>query len=231
MPRAGTLLRLAIAAVAIGALVYYRHTLGGELAAFTAWVQTLGAWGPLVFIAGYAAATVAFVPGSVLTLAGGAIFGLAQGVAYVFIGASLGACAAFGLARSFARKAIERRIAGNPRFVAVDRAVAAEGRKIVFLLRLSPVFPFSLLNYALGLTRVRFADYAIACMGMLPGVVLYVYLGSLAGDVSGQSAAGTAGGAVLAFKIAGFAFAVVATVLIARSARRALAAATAETAG
>jgi uncharacterized membrane protein YdjX (TVP38/TMEM64 family) len=227
--RAATLLRVAILAVLLAALVYYRQTLGGGLAAFTAWVQTLGAWGPAVFIAGYAAATVAFVPGSVLTLAGGAIFGLARGTAYVFVGASIGACAAFGLARSFARAAIERRIAGNPRFAAVDRAVAAEGRKIVFLLRLSPVFPFTLLNYALGLTRVRFVDYAIACMGMLPGVVLYVYLGSLAGDVSAQSAA-AGGGAVLAFKLAGFAFAVIATVLIARSARRALAQAALESA-
>jgi uncharacterized membrane protein YdjX (TVP38/TMEM64 family) len=220
--RAGTIVRAVLFLGVVAALVYYRRSLGDGLASFTAWVQTLGAWGPLVFIAGYAAATVAFVPGSVLTLAGGAIFGLAHGVAYVFVGASIGACAAFGLARSFARGAIERRIAGNPRFAAVDRAVAAEGRKIVFLLRLSPVFPFALLNYALGLTRVRFLDYAIACIGMLPGVVLYVYLGSLAGDVSGETAT-SGGGAILAFKIAGFAFAIIATVLIARIARRALA--------
>src|SRR5205814_2234722 len=77
-----------------------------------------------------------------------------------------------------------RRIAANPRFAAIDRAVGAEGRKIVFLLRLSPVFPFNLLNYALGLTRVRFADFFLASVGRLPGTVLYVYSGKLIGDVT-----------------------------------------------
>jgi len=189
--------------------------------AFLRWVPTLGPWGPIVFMAGYVLATVAFVPGSVLTLAAGAIFGLAAGVVYVFGAASLGACAAFGLSRTVARGAIERRLAGNARFAAIDRAIAAEGRKIAFLLRLSPVFPFSLLNYALGLTRVRFVDYAIACLGMVPGTVLYVYLGSLAGDAAGRG--GDAQTAVVwVFKAMGLAVTVLVTVIITRSARRAL---------
>ena len=149
-------------------------------------MPTLGAWGPLAFIVGYVLATVAFVPGSVLTLRRARSSASVRGIVYVFIAASLGACAAFGLSRTVARGAIERRLAGNQRFAAIDRAIAAEGRKIAFLLRMSPVFPFSLLNYALGLTRVRFVDYAIACLGMLPGTLLYVYLGSLAGDAAGR---------------------------------------------
>ena len=186
------LLRLAaIGAVVVAAVVVARSTGLGEVASsglqsLLRWVPTLGPWGPLAFIAGYVLATVAFVPGSLLTLAAGAIFGLGPGIVYVFVAASLGACAAFGLSRTVARDAIERRLAGNARFAAIDRAIGAEGRKIVFLLRMSPVFPFSLLNYALGLTRVSFADYAFACLGMLPGTVLYVYLGSLAGEAAGR---------------------------------------------
>jgi uncharacterized membrane protein YdjX (TVP38/TMEM64 family) len=163
---------------------------GGVIPRFAAWVQGLGVLGPLVFVLGYAVATVAFVPGSLLTLAAGAIFGLAEGTAYVLVGASLGACAAFLVSRYVARGAIEKRLESNPRFAAIDRAVGREGRKIVFLLRLSPVFPFNLLNYGLGLTKVRFVDYAVACLGMLPGTFLYVYYGKLLGTV-----AAVAGGA------------------------------------
>jgi len=141
-----------------------------------------------VFIAGYVIATVAFVPGSLLTLAGGAIFGLIEGTIVVFIAASLGAIAAFLVARYLARSAIERRLASHPRFAVLDQAIATEGRKIVFLLRLSPVFPFILLNYALGLTRVRLLDYALACFGMLPGTLLYVYYGKVVGDVAALAA-------------------------------------------
>jgi uncharacterized membrane protein YdjX (TVP38/TMEM64 family) len=163
---------------------------GQHVPAFAAWVDGLGLWGPLVFVAGYAVAAVALVPGSILTLAAGAIFGLAEGTLYTFVGASLGACGAFLVSRYLARSAVERRLERYPRFAAVDTAVGREGRKIVFLLRLSPVFPFNLLNYGLGLTRVRFVDYAVACVGMLPGTFLYVYYGKLLGDV-----AAVAGGA------------------------------------
>src|SRR5262249_32056372 len=157
------------------------------------WVRELGVWGPVVFMLGYAVAVVAFVPGSVLTLAAGAIFGLVRGTVYVLIAATLGSAAAFLVSRHLARSAVERRLARNRRFAAIDRAVEAEGRRIVLLLRLSPAFPFTLLNYALGLTRVRFADFVIASVGMLPGTVLYVYCGKLAGDV-----AAFAGGAPVA---------------------------------
>jgi uncharacterized membrane protein YdjX (TVP38/TMEM64 family) len=219
-------LALALGAVA---LVWLGRALGDELASFVEWVRTLGAFGPIVFVLAYAVAVVAFVPGSLLTLAGGALFGVAAGTAYVFAAASLGACAAFGLARTVARGAIERRVAANPRFAAIDRAIAADGRRITFLLRLSPVFPFTLLNYALGLTRVRFADYALACLGMLPGTVLYVYLGSLAGDLAALAggARPEAGGWLeRGFFVAGLIVTAIVTVLITRTARRALAAVT-----
>jgi uncharacterized membrane protein YdjX (TVP38/TMEM64 family) len=144
---------------------------------FATWVEGLGTWGPLVFILGYIVATVIFAPGAILTGAGGAIFGLAYGTLYVAIGATLGASLAFLIGRYGARRFVEKQIAGNQRFAAIDRAVGKNGLKIVLLLRLSPIFPFNMLNYALGLTKVRFLDYLIACIGMLPGTFLYVYYG------------------------------------------------------
>ena len=224
-PRSNALRWLALAAGAV-ALVLLGRAVGGELANFAAWVKTLGAIGPVVFIVAYAVGVVVFVPGSLLTLAGGAIFGVVAGTAYVFIAASLGACAAFLLARTVARRAIEQRIAASPRFAAIDRAVAEDGRRIVFLLRLSPVFPFSLLNYALGLTRVSFGDFAFACLGMLPGTLLYVYLGSLVGDLAalaGGASIGRGGWLERSFFVLGLAVTAVVTVLITRTARRALA--------
>jgi uncharacterized membrane protein YdjX (TVP38/TMEM64 family) len=216
-----------LAAVAAVALLLWLGRQGGDqVPRFAAWVESLGVWGPLAFIAGYAVAAVALVPGSLLTLAGGAIFGLVEGTIYVFAGATLGASAAFLVGRYLARGAVERRLAGSPRFAALDRAVGREGRKIVFLLRLSPIFPFNLLNYGLGLTRVRFVDYLVACLGMLPGTFLYVYYGKLLGTV-----AAVAGGAevergweywlVLAL---GVAATIAATAVITRRARQALAA-------
>jgi uncharacterized membrane protein YdjX (TVP38/TMEM64 family) len=197
---------------------------GGWLPRFAAWVSALGVWGPVVFIVGYALAVIAFVPGSVLTLAAGAIFGVVRGVVYVLVAATLGAAGAFLVSRYVARAAVEGRIARNPRFAAIDRAVAAEGRKIVFLLRLSPVFPFTLLNYALGLTRVRFVDYLVASVGMLPGTLLYVYYGKLAGDVAALAggAAVEKGAGYWAVLALGLVATVVVTTIVTRTARRAL---------
>ncbi|HKH46301.1 MAG TPA: TVP38/TMEM64 family protein [Thermoanaerobaculia bacterium] len=182
--RGRLILTLALIAVALAALILGGRQAGQYLPQFAAWVESLGFWGPLVFVLGYAVATVAFVPGSLLTLAAGAIFGLAQGTLYTFLGATLGASAAFLIARYGARGAIERRIAGNRKFAAIDRAVGREGFKIVALLRLSPVFPFNLLNYSLGLTKVRFLDYLLASIAMLPGTLLYVYYGKAAGSLA-----------------------------------------------
>ncbi len=218
-------LQIAVVLVIVAGLYFLGTRAGAAVPRFAAWVQGLGIWGPVVFILGYAIATVAFVPGLLLTLAAGAIFGLWRGTAYVMVGATLGAALAFLVARYAARRAIERRLEGNERFAAIDRAVAKEGRKIVFLLRLSPVFPFNLLNYALGLTRVRFGDYLVASIGMLPGTLLYVYSGKLAGDV-----AALAGGAAPVERDwkywtligAGLVATVAVTAVVTRTARRAL---------
>jgi uncharacterized membrane protein YdjX (TVP38/TMEM64 family) len=224
------LIRLALAGALVLVLVLVGRRAAALVPGFAAWVNGLGPWGPIVFIAGYALACVAFIPASLLTLAAGAIFGLVKGVAIVFVGASLGACAAFLIARYVARGTIERRIAGNPRFAAIDRAIGREGRRIVVLLRLSPVFPFTLLNYALGLTRVRFSDYVLAMPGILPAGTLYVYSGKLAGDVAAL-AGGTApprGPGYYVVLGLGLAATIVVTVFVTRIARRALAEATAE---
>jgi uncharacterized membrane protein YdjX (TVP38/TMEM64 family) len=221
--------KLALALVALVLLVWAGRSAGAHFASFAAWVQEQGAAGPLVFILGYAAAVVAFVPGSLLTLAAGAIFGLARGTLYVLIAATLGSALAFLVSRYLARGLVERKLAGDPRLAAIDRAIGAEGRKIVLLLRLSPAFPFSLLNYALGLTRVRFADYLLASIGMLPGTLLYVYSGKLAGDVAALAggAAVAKGAGYYALWGVGLLATLTVTIYVTRIARRALAQATA----
>lgn len=229
-PRRFPARRLIALAAAVIVLVYAGWKAGAYLPQFAAWVETLGVWGPVVFIAGYAIATVAFVPGSLLTLAAGATFGLVRGVVYVFIAATIGASLAFLVARHLARGAVERRIAGNSKFAAIDRAVAAQGLKLVFLLRLSPVFPFNLLNYALGLSKVRFADYALASLGMIPGTILYVYYGKLAGDVAtlASGAAVPKGAGYYTVLVIGLVATIALTGVVTRLARRALKEATGE---
>jgi uncharacterized membrane protein YdjX (TVP38/TMEM64 family) len=218
--------RLIAAAVVLAVLFTVGREAGAYVPRFAAWVDGLGALGPLAFMAGYVVATVAFVPGSLLTLSAGAVFGIPFGVLYVFIGASVGATAAFLVSRYLARSAIEARLADNERFVRIDRAVAGQGLKIVTLLRLSPVFPFNLLNYALGLTQVRLRDYVVACLGMLPGTLLYVYYGKLAGDVaslaSGAGAAAERGAGYWAVMMIGLAATLAVTAVVTRLARRAL---------
>jgi uncharacterized membrane protein YdjX (TVP38/TMEM64 family) len=222
------LARVAIALLILIALAIAGRDIGELLPGFAQWVDGLGAWGPLTFVLAYAALVVAFVPGVVLTMAAGAIFGVTQGTIVVFIGATLGATAAFLVSRYFARSYVASRVAGDARFAAIDRAVEREGLRIVFLLRLSPVVPFNLLNYALGLTRVRLRDFTLASLGMLPGTLLYVYSGKVAGDVA--SIAGGAGvergSEYYVFLAFGFAATVAVTAVITRIARRALAAAT-----
>ena len=216
--------RLLLVVALLAALVTLGREAAGLLPRFAAWVDGLGPWGPVAFVAGYVVATVAFVPGSLLTLGAGAIFGLVRGTVFVLAGATLGASAAFLVSRYLARGAVERRLAGNARFAAIDRAVGAQGRKIVILLRLSPVVPFNLLNYALGLTRVRFRDFVIASVGMLPGTLLYVYYGKVAGDVA-RLAGGEGvprGAGYYGVLGLGLAATVLVTTIVTRTARRAL---------
>jgi uncharacterized membrane protein YdjX (TVP38/TMEM64 family) len=220
--------KIAIGIAALAGVVALGRFAAGTVQGFALWVDSLGAWGPAVFIVGYALAVAAFVPASLLTLAAGAIFGIGAGTVYVFIAAVAGSSLAFLVSRYLARSAIERRLAGSEKFHAIDRAVGAQGRRIVFLLRLSPAFPFNLLNYALGLTSVRFADYFAASVGMLPGTLLYVYSGKAVGDVAALAggAAPERGASDLALLGVGLVATAVVTVLVTRIARRALAEAT-----
>ncbi len=223
MARTVSLLKaLAIAAAVVGLILLGRRA-GGVVPAFAEQVAGMGAWGAAVFVGAYALGAVLLIPGSVLTLAAGAIFGLIQGTALVLVAATLGAAAAFLLARYVARDYVERRI-GTGRLAAVDRALARKGFRLVFLLRLTPVVPYSLLNYSLGLTQVRFRDFLLASAGMLPGTVLYVYYGKVIGDV-----AALAGGAPVPRDLAYWIFVgvgllatIAVTVVVTRTARRAL---------
>jgi uncharacterized membrane protein YdjX (TVP38/TMEM64 family) len=222
------MLRILILVAGAALVVALGRAVGGYVEPFRAWVEGLGAVGPLVFGLAYAGAVVAFVPGSALTLAAGAIFGLATGAVTVFLAAVVGSSAAFLIARYAARGAVETRIAANPKFAAIDRAVGREGRKIAFLLRLSPAIPFTLLNYALGLTRVGFGDYLLASLGMIPGTILYVYLGALAGDAASASAGSSAEAWQTALKGVGLAATAAVTFYVTVVARRALREATGE---
>jgi uncharacterized membrane protein YdjX (TVP38/TMEM64 family) len=154
-------------------------------------IEDLGIWGPVAFIATYNLATIMFIPGSVLTLGGGVIFGLWRGSIYVFVASTLGATFAFLIGRYLSRDRVVKYMQSHPKFQALDRAVSQEGLKIVFLTRLCPLLPFNLLNYALGITQVSLKDYVLGSFGMVPGTILYVYSGSLVGDIS---AIGTATG-------------------------------------
>ena len=148
------------------------------------WINSLGAIGGIVFIGIYIIATLAFLPAALLTLGAGVIFGVIWGSIYVFIGATLGAIAAFLVGRYLAQGWVKEKISSYKKFAIIDKAVSKEGLKIVLLVRLSPLFPFNLLNYAFGITSVSFQDYLIGSVGMIPGTIMYVYFGSLVGDIA-----------------------------------------------
>ncbi|MCH9649492.1 MAG: TVP38/TMEM64 family protein [Deltaproteobacteria bacterium] len=225
-PKKKILLASAAALLALALAVVWGKQAAGLLAAnlgsLTEWVEAQGKWGPIVFILGYVLAALIMIPGSLLTASAGFVFGLAKGTLVVAIASTLGACLAFVIGRYLARRVIEKKIATLPRFAAVDRAVGREGLKIVSLLRLSPVFPFSLLNYGLGLTGVRFRDYLVACLAMLPGSFLYVYYGVTAKNLADLAGGGAKGTGHWLFLGLGLAATVAVTAVITRLAKRAL---------
>ncbi len=188
------------------------------------WIDSLGSVGAIAFIALYIIATVAFLPGSIITLGAGVVFGVVLGSLYVFIGATLGATAAFLVGRYLARGWVSKKIAGNDKFKAIDEAVGKEGFKIVLLTRLSPIFPFNLLNYAFGVTGVSLKDYFLGSVGMIPGTIMYVYIGSLAGSLARIGAEGQPTNPTVqwAIRLIGFIATVVVTVYVTRLARKAL---------
>jgi uncharacterized membrane protein YdjX (TVP38/TMEM64 family) len=190
------------------------------LRSFQQSVVGLGPAGWLVYALVYAACCVLFVPASILTLGAGAIYGLPLGFGIVLTGASLGATASFLLARGALRKRVEKMTAGNPGFRALDRAIAREGAKIVLLVRLSPLFPFTYVNYAFGLTGIRTVPYVIATVvGMLPGTLAFVWLGTAAATAAGGEGADATRKAL---QIGGALIALGTTLFVARLATRAV---------
>ncbi len=199
----------------------------GRLTDFlSAAVQDMGVWGPLVFALVYMLATIFMLPGSPLTLASGAIFGLAWGTAAVSVGSTTGAAMCFLIGRYFARRSVEQKMSGSKTFKAVDRAVSEGGWKIVALLRLSPAVPFNLQNYLYGLTAIRFWPCVLASwVAMLPGTFMYVYLGYI-GRAGVAAAAGEGGGktpAQWAMLGVGLLATIAVTIYVTKLARRAIA--------
>lgn len=188
------------------------------------WIRGAGATGVAVYAAVYIAATVLLLPGSLLTVGAGLAYGPVFGTLLVSPVSVTAATLAFLLGRTVARSWVAGRVGNDTRLAAIDAAIGRHGFKIVALLRLSPVLPFNLLNYALGLTGVRLRDYVAASfLGMLPGTLLYVYLGSLVTTVTALGTnRGPAGTAQQFLYWAGLGATLVATLFITRIARRAL---------
>lgn len=231
-PRRRRALRLGIGiafGAAIGTLLFVLPV-RELLTRFLDAVARLGPYGPVVIGAAYIPATVLFIPGSLITLGAGFVCGVLWGTVAVSIGSTVGAAAAFWVGRYLARGFVAERISRYPRFAAIERAIGKHGFKIVLLTRLSPIFPFTFLNYAFGVTRVRFRDYLVASwIGMLPGTVMYVYLGSLAKSLTALAAGRVERGSLgwVLFGV-GLAATVAVVVVVTRVARRALAEATGE---
>ncbi|MDF0553273.1 TVP38/TMEM64 family protein [Kamptonema sp. UHCC 0994] len=212
---------LSIIALIVGAKFF---NLQGVLKDSLELIANLGPWGAVAFILVYILATVLFIPGSLLTLGAGVLFGVVWGSIWVSIASTLGATCAFIVGRYLTRDWVSKQIESNEKFKAIDEAVAVEGWKIVGLTRLSPIFPFNLLNYAFGVTQVSLRDYFFASwIGMMPGTVMYVYIGSLAGNLAALGTQGrsrTIGEWVL--YAVGLVAAIAVTVYITRIAKKAL---------
>jgi uncharacterized membrane protein YdjX (TVP38/TMEM64 family) len=195
------------------------------IAAAVSHLSTLGPWGPVLFVGLYIVASVTMAPAFVLTFAAGAVWGLWRGSIFVYIGAVLGASTVYFLAGRLLRSRVIGWLDRNPRVAVVRRAVAEQGVWMMFLLRLSPLVPFVQLNYALVLSGVRYRDYMVATIGMWPTIIMYVYYGKVAGDVAAL-AAGVAperGTEYYVLLVVGLVATVVATTMVTRAAKKAMA--------
>jgi uncharacterized membrane protein YdjX (TVP38/TMEM64 family) len=213
-----TIIKAVAAALALAAIVVLFRVLpvAEWLRQFQAYIRGAGPIGYVIYALVYAACVVLFIPASILTLGAGAIFGVVAGTIVVVIGATLGATLAFLLARTVLRHKVEKMTANNAKFRALDRAIAAEGSKIVLLIRLAPVFPFTYINYAFGLTGIRLLPYVLATFfGIIPATLAFVYLGSAVASVATQRTG-------LVVKIAGAVVALIASIFVARVAAKAV---------
>lgn len=213
--------KLAIGLVLLVAVIALLRMLPTDvwLGAVQDYVSELGVAGWVIYALVYAVCCVFFIPATILTLGAGAIFGIGKGTAIVVVGATLGASLSFLLARTVLRHRVEGMTQDNARFRALDRAIGREGAKIVFLIRLAPIFPFTYINYAFGLTAVRTLPYVLSTFfGIIPGTFAFVYLG-----FSGaQAAAGAEDQTRLVINVVGAVLALVATVFVARVATKAI---------
>ena len=228
-----TILRLAVflALVAILVILVVTTDLPQLLRQFLEFVDGMGLIGPLIFIAVYIIVTVLFVPGSILTLGSGAVFGVVFGTIYVSIAATIGALAAFLVGRFLLRNWVKDRLTTSKNFKEIDSAIGREGGKIIFLLRLSPLFPFNASNYIYSVTAVKTGAYILATwLGTLPGTILYVYIGSLIGTGIQVASEAVANEPVMrdrmplewVFYGVGLVATIVASIYVARVARRAI---------
>lgn len=188
-------------------------------------IQSFGPLAPLYFMLAYVVACLTFFPGFILTLGAGILFGVVEGTLYVTTGATIGAGCAFLISRYFARDWVLEKFGANEKFRAIDDAVARDGWKVVGLIRLSPAFPFIPLNLLFGLTKVRFSHFLIATwIAMIPVCVMFVYLGTLIGDIAALGSQPMATGkAKWVVSGVGVVTTAIVTVFVTRLARRALA--------
>ena len=219
--------RAAMLIAAIGVVVVlllFGREAAARVPVFAAWVRSLGFWGPAAFVATFGIAAVLLFPAMVLIVAGGALWGVVLGTVYVMLGAALGSTLAFFASRYLVRGYVQRYVDNHPKLAAIDRAVEQEGLRLVFLLRLSPIVPFILLNYVLGISRVRYRDYLGGLAGMVPVVLMYVYAGKVAGDLASLASgvAAPRGAAYYVFIALGLAATIVATALVTKAAQRAV---------
>jgi uncharacterized membrane protein YdjX (TVP38/TMEM64 family) len=178
------ILIVALIAAGVAFALVHRDEIDAE--ALETWVMSFGAWAPIVFIAAYALCAVFFLPGLLLTLAGGALFGALWGTIYSLLGATAGATMAFLIARYVASDWVARHAGG--RLKRVIDGVEQEGWRFVAMTRLIPFIPFNLLNYALGLSRIPLAHYVVASLiCMAPGAAAYAYLGYAGREVAAGS--------------------------------------------
>ncbi len=214
-------------AIGIAGIVLVRSSyVATAVSSAAAWARGAGSIAVVAFVCAYILATVLLIPGSILTIAAGFIYGVGWGTLIVAPTSIIAATIAFLVGRTFARAPIKQRLGEGAQFRAIDAAIEKRGALVVTLLRLSPVVPFALLNYLLSITKVKTRTYVVAsALGMFPGTILYVYLGSLAGTAAEAASGGPSpGGLRLAFLGAGLVATAIVVVVIARLARRELAA-------
>lgn len=187
-------------------------------------IAAMGPAGPFCYILLYAVCCVCFCPISPMAFGAGALWGVWPGIVFAWIGAAIGSCLSFLIGRHWLQAFVERKLARYPLFTAIDAAVSAQGARVVFLTRLTPIFPFNALNYGYGITRVKFREFMVAtCLGMIPGTLMLVYLGAAAGAaMKTGTQARTRTPAEWAFFAVGLGATVAVVTLVGRAAKRAL---------